>query len=213
MVAYLEAGGRSWPAWRAKHGDESIPALFEFVKSKFASNRVSVTLASHSGGGSLLFGYLNTQDRIPDDVVRLVFLDSDYAYDAARGHAQKLTSWLEASRQHALCVLAYDDADTLLNGKPFVSREGGTWGRTHALLHDLSAAFTFSSRTNSIGLEFYSTLQGRLQILLHENPERKILHTVQVERNGFIHAMLVGSEQENVGYEYFGPRAYANWIR
>ena len=47
---------------------------------------------------------------------------------------------------------------------------------------------------------------------VNKNPEKKILHTVQVERNGFIHAMLTGTPYENAGYEYFGERAYLKWI-
>jgi hypothetical protein len=49
--------------------------------------------------------------------------------------------------------------------------------------------------------------------LLKENPERKIFHTVQVERNGFIQALLAGTADEGKGYEYFGERAYTNWIQ
>ena len=45
-----------------------------------------------------------------------------------------------------------------------------------------------------------------------ENPERKIFHTVQVERNGFIHALVSGTTNQDKSYEYFGPRAYSNWI-
>jgi hypothetical protein len=109
-------------------------------------------------------------------------------------------------------VLAYDDAAALLDGKPFVSAEGGTWGRSHAMLKDLGAQFEFTSRTNSNGLEQCSALGGRAQFLLKENPDHKIFHTVQVERNGFIHAMVSGTADEGCGYEYFGPRAYTQWI-
>ncbi|HEX4121260.1 MAG TPA: hypothetical protein VH619_11630, partial [Verrucomicrobiae bacterium] len=145
-------------------------------------------------------------------VVRIAFLDSDYAYDSARGHGNNLADWLQASAGHVLCVLAYNDAIARLNGKPFVSADGGTWGRSHAMLRDLATAFDFTSKTNAAGLESHSALGGRVQFLLHENPERKILHTIQVERNGFIHAMVAGTPLENTGYEYFGARAYTNWI-
>ncbi|MEI9865360.1 MAG: hypothetical protein WDN00_12575 [Limisphaerales bacterium] len=47
---------------------------------------------------------------------------------------------------------------------------------------------------------------------LKENPGRKILLTVQVERNGFIQAMVSGTTNEGRGYEYFGGRAYTNYI-
>ncbi|HWD19026.1 MAG TPA: hypothetical protein VHB20_07075 [Verrucomicrobiae bacterium] len=213
VTVYLEAAGKSWPAWRKTHGDAGIPALFDSVKSKFPTNKIEITLASHSGGGSLLFGYLNAVARIPDDVERIAFLDSDYGYDPALGHRDKLIAWLKASDRHALCVLAYNDAIARLNGKAFVSAEGGTWGRSQAMLRDLTADFTFSSRTNAAGLEFHTAAAGRIEFLLHENPERKILHTLQVERNGFIHALLSGSALENAGYEYYGERAYANWVR
>ncbi len=36
---------------------------------------------------------------------------------------------------------------------------------------------------------------------------------VQMNRNGFIHAMLTGTPLENHGYEYFGERAYERWIQ
>jgi hypothetical protein len=211
VVAYLEAGMKSWPAWRKTHGDEKIPAVLASVKKIFSTYRVETVLASHSGGGSLLFGYFNTQKEIPDDVKRIAFLDSNYGYTKSN-HFAKLTTWLKASDEHALCVLAYDDANALLEGKPFVSAEGGTWGKSHAMLKDFREVFSFTSKTNS-GLETYSALNGRLQLLLKQNPERKIFHTVQVERNGFVHTMLTGTTREGLGYEYFGERVYADWIQ
>lgn len=212
VVAYLEAKSKSWPAWRAKHGDSAIAEILARVEHVFTNQAVEVTLSGHSGGGSLIFGYINIVREIPGDVTRIAFLDSDYAYDSARGHGKKLAAWLQSSDHRVLCVLAYDDAIALLGGKPFVSAEGGTWGRSHAMLGGLAMHFDFASKTNSIGLESYSALDGRVEFLLHENPERKILHTIQVERNGFIQAMLAGTSGEGRGYEYFGPRAYTNWI-
>lgn len=79
------------------------------------------------------------------------------------------------------------------------------------MLHDLGGTFPFSDLTNGT-LRIHTALNGRIQFLLKENPDRKILHTVQVERNGFIHAMLAGTPLEGKGYEYLGPRAYTNWI-
>jgi len=167
-------------------------------------------LTGHSGGGSFTFGYLNVVEQIPGNVVRIAFLDSNYAYEATN-HFSKLANWLESSPAHALCVLAYHDSIALLDGKTFVSERGGTWGRSHAMLTDFGASYPFTSRTND-GLQSHIALDGRLQLLLKENPDRKILHTVQVERNGFIHAMLIGTPFEGRGYEYFGPRAYSEWI-
>jgi hypothetical protein len=217
VIAYLQAASKSWPAWRKQYGDTGIRGIVARVEGLISDDGKThrgkiLRLSGHSGGGSFLFGYINSVDKIPDDIERIAFLDSDYAYDSARGHADKLTAWLQSSPQHFLCVLAYNDAIARLDGKPFVSAEGGTWGRSHAMLRDLAAHFDFTSETNSIGLERHAALSGRIEFLLHENPERKILHTVQVERNGFIHAMLTGTPEENRGYEYFGARAYTNWI-
>jgi hypothetical protein len=212
VVAYLQAESLSWPSWRAKHGDGGIPGILASVKHIYEAPSTQIVLAGHSGGGSLIFGYLNTVEKVPADVRRIAFLDSDYAYDSARGHGEKLAAWLKASADHVLCVLAYNDAIARLDGQPFVTVEGGTWGRSHAMLRDLATQFDFTSTTNGVGLERYSALDGRVQFLLHENTERKILHTVQVQRNGFIQAILAGTAQEGRGYEYFGPAAYTNWI-
>ena len=210
VVAYLEAGTKSWPAWRKTHDDSAIARLLEDVRGIFAGRKLEVVLTGHSGGGSLTFGYLNAVEKIPDGVVRIAFLDSNYAYDKPL-HAEKLRRWLADSNEHRLCVLAYHDSVALLNGKTFVSKQGGTWGRSRAMLEDLGAQFKFTSRTND-GLESFTTASGRIQFLLKENPERKILHTVQVERNGFIHALVSGTADENRGYEYLGGRAYTGWI-
>ena len=210
VVAYLEAGMKSWPTWRKNHGDAQIPSMIATVKRVFASHPMEVVLSSHSGGGSLMFGYLNAVESIPDDVSRIAFLDSNYAYRNTN-HLAKLTAWLKSSREHRLCVLAYHDDIALLDGKTFVSAEGGTWGRSHAMLNDLRGSFPFSG-TKRGDLETSTALEGRIQFLLMENPGRKILHTVQVDRNGFIHAMLTGTAEEGKGYEYFGERAFTNWI-
>ncbi len=212
VVAYLEAASRSWPTWRGQHVDLAIPGVVRRVRDGFPPGQVELVLASHSGGGSFVFGWLNALERIPDDVARIAFLDSDYAYDTVRGHGAKLAAWLESSSSHALCVLAYNDAAALLDGKSFVSAPGGTWGRTRAMLRDLGANFAFGSGTNSSGQESYFALDGRVQILMKENPDHKILHTVQVERNGFMHAMLIGTPEQGKGYEYFGERAYRQYI-
>jgi hypothetical protein len=159
----------------------------------------------------LFFGYLNAIRKIPDDVVRIAFLDSNYDYNSSLGHDDMLAQWLSSSNRHFMCILAYDDAAALLNGKPFVSAEGGTWGRSHAMLNDFSSRFKFTSRTDG-GLETCSALDGRLRFLLKENPDHQILHTVQVEHNGLIHATVSGTSNEGRGCQYLGRRAYASWI-
>jgi len=211
VVAYLENSLRSWPAWRRKHGNEAIPTILQTVRDLFKAYPQEIVLTGHSGAGSLTFGYLNAISEIPANVKRIAFLDSNYAYETTN-HFAKLVSWLKRSDENTLCVLAYHDSIALLNGKTFVSERGGTWGRSHAMLEDLRKEFSFDGVTNNVGLQTHIAANGRLQFYLKENPEKKILHTVQVERNGFIHAMLVGTPWVNRGYEYFGERAYETWI-
>lgn len=247
VVAYLENSLKSWPAWRRTNGNDRIPALFNAVGGIFADYRQEIVLTGHSGGGSLTFGYLNAVEKIPGDIKRIAFLDSNYAYETTN-HFAKLVNWLKQIEEttnallatnsvaadvsplhlksdevradscrllqaNYLCVLAYHDSIALLDGKTFVSERGGTWGRSHAMLEDLRREFPFTSSTNSAGLQSHVAANGRIQLLLKENPEKKILHTVQVDRNGFIHAMLTGTPLENHGYEYFGERAYEKWIQ
>jgi hypothetical protein len=211
VVAYLENDLKSWPSWRRAHGDGGIKAILDSVRSRFDPSRTRVVLAGHSGGGSLIFGYINTVDAIPDWVERIAFLDANYAYETAR-HRDKLERWLKASDRHFLCVLAYNDAVALLDGKTFVSAAGGTWGRSHLMQEDLDAAFPFNASFTPDRRRF-TALGGRVEFFLTENPDKKILHTVQVEKNGFIESLLSGTKLEGVGYTYFGDRAYSRFIR
>lgn len=211
VVAYLENSLKSWPAWRKKNGDQTIPAIFEAVKKNFKNYPMTTGLTGHSGGGSLIFGYLNCVENIPDDVERIAFLDSNYAYETEK-HRDKLVNWLKASEKHFLTVLAYHDDIALLNGKTFVSAAGGTWGRSHLMKKDFESAFKFSENILP-EWENYSALDGRVKFFLKENPDKKVLHTVQVERNGFIHALVAGTPDENKGYSYFGEHVYARFIQ
>lgn len=210
VVAYLENDLKSWPSWRKAHGDAAIPAILDAVRSRFARPGTRIVLAGHSGGGSLILGYINTLERIPEDVERIVFLDANYAYETGR-HLKKLTNWLRLDVSHRLVVLAYDDARALLNGKSFVSEQGGTWGRSRQMLQDFGEVFPIDSVKDQ-HLSRHESLGGRVRLLLLENPERKILHTVQVERNGFIDGLLCGTAREGVGYQYLGDRAYERFI-
>src|SRR5580704_12957504 len=98
-------------------------------------------------------------------------------------HLAKIARWLK-HYNHYLCAIAYDDFSARYQGKPFVSAEGGTWGRSHAMLKDLGQDFSIK-RTNATDPERYEGLGGQIVFLLKQNPKAEILHTVQVERNGF----------------------------
>jgi hypothetical protein len=210
VVAYLENDKKSWPSWRRANGDARIPEIVDAVQNRFKGAGTRVALAGHSGGGAFIFGYVNTVATIPDHIERIAFLDANYAYETDR-HRDKLAAWLKGSNAHYLVVLAYNDAVALLNGKPFVSASGGTWGRSRQMLDDLKTSVSFTKDVSS-GLERSTALNSRITFLLEENPERKILHTVQVEKNGFIESMLAWTKLGGVDYRYFGDRAFSRFI-
>ncbi len=212
ITVYLEAGGKSWPAWRKGHSrsSEIIVSIVDSVKNLFPGHPLDITLSGHSGGGSFIFGFLDGVTQIPDDIERISFLDADYAYEDSL-HAAKLSRWLGEGHSHYLCVLAYDDSVALLNGKPFVTPTGGTWHRSHMMMETLNREFPFGCETRG-ELRKCDALKGRVQFLLMENPERAILHTLQVERNGFIQCISSGTMYEGMGYQYFGERAYDQYI-
>ncbi len=45
-----------------------------------------------------------------------------------------------------------------------------------------------------------------------ENPEKAVLHTRLVEKNGYLHALLTGTPKAEVGYRFFDEPAYLNLI-
>jgi len=65
VVAYLEAEQKSWPAWRKKHGDKLLPEIVTRVAGLFAGQEIELALASHSGGGSFIFGFLTPRVLTP----------------------------------------------------------------------------------------------------------------------------------------------------
>jgi hypothetical protein len=214
VTVYLETDGKSWPSWRSLHGDQNsalIIAMIDSIRQVFKDYPHRVTLSGHSGGGSMSFGFFNGVDSIPNYIDRITFLDSDYAYSDAQQHGDKLAEWLLRSPDHYLCVLAYNDSIALFEGNPVVSPTGGTWYRSKMMQRRLAQYFPFTEDHNSEFLRWYA-LDGRVKFYLKENPNRIILHTVQVERNGFIHVIVSGTQSESVGYEYYGPRAYEQYI-
>jgi hypothetical protein len=213
IIAYFECAEKSWPTWRKKNDpvNKRIVPIVNAVRARFAQYSPKLVLTGHSGGGSFTFGYLNGVEHIPAEVERIAFLDSNYAYDPALGYTDKLIEWLKGDENHYLCLLAYHDSIALLNGKTFVSESGGTWGRSLAMVKDFSAKLEWKSESDA-EWQRHSALDGRVKFFLKENPTKAILHTRQVEWNGFIHAMLSGTADEGKDYTYMGARAYERWI-
>jgi pimeloyl-ACP methyl ester carboxylesterase len=219
VVAYLQAAQRSFVLWKRAQPEHPRRAaeIVEALRKKFPGAKLVLT--GHSAGGAFTFSYLDGVEAIPDDVERIALLDSNYAYETEKRHGEKLMRWLDASKEHRLCVLAYQDYVALLEGKTFVSENGGTWGRSQAMLRDLGVKLEFvrtdlaGGQRKAVGLlQRQVALDGRVEFLLQENPEKKVLHTRQVEWNGFIQGMLAGTEAEGRGYEYLGERVYGEWV-
>ncbi|MBQ0024647.1 MAG: hypothetical protein KBT00_02845 [Bacteroidales bacterium] len=212
ITVYLMDKKRSWTSWRHRHADilpETLEAIISDISGMYGQYNPSVTLSSHSGGGYFLFEYIRTASPINERIDRFIFLDSTYGY-LEEVHREKLAKWLK-DRNHFLSVISYEDITVIYEGKPLVSKEGGTWGRSHAMVKDLSRTFRFKKYEDQ-QREEYRALKGRISFKLIKNPEGKIYHTVLVASNGFIDANWSGTDKEGVGYTFWGERAYLQYI-
>ena len=211
VVAYLENNYKSWPAWKTRHVNyiEEIQHITDTILSLYTAREKVLYLNGHSGGGRFIFSYLDGVKEIPSFVERISFLDSDYGYEAM--YLPKIKDWLQYNKKAVLNVFAYNDSVALLNGKRFLSDTGGTWYRSRMMLTDLSKYFHFD-KVRDDSLIVYQSTDKRIQFFFKTNPEKKIFHTVQVELNGFIHSVLMGTKRESNKYTYFGERAYKDLI-
>ena len=212
VTVYLETAQKSWPSWRAKspNNPELINDFVTYLKNIFSTFDPFIVLTGHSGGGSFTFGFMDGVTEIPSSVERISFLDSDYNYDDNYG--AKLLNWINASPTHFLSVIAYNDSVVSYNGVPVVSATGGTWYRSKMMKKYLANSFQFTDEENSDFIK-YTALNGRVKFILKQNPQQLILHTVQVELNGFIQGMVSGTANEGVGYAYYGARAYSDLVQ
>lgn len=213
VTAYIMANNKSWPSTvstHAKTDSNYVSAIVDSIVSMYAEYRPQVILNGHSGGGRFVLRYIEEQESIPDQISRIAFLDSDYAYDE-NTHLKKLVDWIDSDTTHALCAIAYNDSTVIFNGKPLVSPRGGTWYRTRWMQRGLSEYFDFETKEDT-SMIVGKALDGRIQFRLKHNPEGKIYHTVLVERNGLIHTVLSGTDKEDCGYTFWGDRAYDTFI-
>jgi hypothetical protein len=214
VVVYLEAEGKSWPAWRAKLGypvaNARIVKLVDELRVAIGSpSQLSVTLTGHSGGGSFAFGFIDGQDKLPDWLSRIAFLDSNYNFEPR--HGDKLLEWLNASAGHRLVVLAYDDRNIMLDGKKVVSDSGGTWRATERMIQRLSLSVAFTHDT--LGA-FLRARSSQIELLRHPNPLNRILHTEMIgEMNGYMHALLSGRSGYGDAQSVLRPvREYTRYV-
>jgi len=213
IIAYLMAAQKSWPAWKRSMPDSKriIKNIVDSLAGMFSAYDPKIILNGHSGGGSFIFGYLDFVEKIPSNVERIAFLDSDYGYEDSL-HANKIADWLTENKSSKLIVLAYNDSLVIFNGKPLVSPTGGTWYRSRLMQRKLAEKFLFIADADTF-LISHTALNGRVRIILKENPNGLIYHTVQVEKNGFILSLLSNTKFDKRKYfTYFGERAYEKLI-
>jgi hypothetical protein len=212
VTVYLQAQQKSWSQWIANTRDSlaKLKSIVDDITSMFSAWDPEIELNSHSGGGRFIFSYIDAVENIPGKIKGITFMDSNYGYeDTVSG--PKILRWLKAFPDTRLCILAYNDSVVIYNGKQLVSPTGGTWYRSKMMKNYLSEDFDFRVKTRN-SIIWNSAQKGRIEILLRNNPEGKIYHTVQVEKNGFIHSTVHGTSLENKGYRYFGKRAYSRFI-
>lgn len=215
VVVYLEAEKKSWPEWRRTQGydraNKRIVQMVDHLRSAVGNPKnVALTLTGHSGGGSLMFGLIEGQDAIPPWIERIAFLDANYNFDSTQ-HGPKLMRWLRGDSRHKLVILAYDDRNIMLDGKKVVSDSGGTWRASERMMSYLQSKVKLE--VDTLG-EFKRYHSSQIEILLHPNPENRILHTEMIgEMNGYMHALLVGHVEYDRGPSVLKrERAYTQWI-
>ena len=212
IVVYLMANQKSWPTWKrtTENSKPKIKNLVDSLSGLFKEYHPKIILNGHSGGGSFIFGFLDAVGKIPDNIERITFLDSDYGYEDSL-HTRKFVNWLQ-NKNHKLVVLAYNDSIVIYNGKPLVSPTGGTWYRSRLMQRKLAETFSFKSFADTAFID-HQALSGKIRIILKENPNGLIYHTVQVEKNGFIFSLLSYTKFDRRKYfTYFGDRVYVKYI-
>lgn len=211
VVATVQPPQLSWPEFRRTTPDANawIAALVRQLQQTVGATEV--ILACHSGGGSFIWGWMHAHEQLPDFVRGIILLDANYSFSLDDRHDHKFLEWLNRSQRHVLIVLAYDDREVKLNGKQVVGPDGGTFRATERMHTSFAATLPLSER--QIGDFTLNTgLDGRLQLVVHRNPENKILHTALVgEMNGLAYAISQGISQSPVGLS--GTRGYTAWIQ
>ena len=191
VLAVVQAPKLSWPTFRREQAGANtiIRDLVTSLTKEVSAERVVLTC--HSGGGSFIFGYLNSVETLPPSLERIVFLDANYSYSDDEHHGDKLLAWLKTDAVRRLAVIAYDDREITLGGKKVVGPDGGTFRASQRMLNRFRRDVELTER--EVGLfQHTSGLDGQLQFFVHPNPDNKILHTALVgEMNGLLHGLTL----------------------
>jgi len=215
VLACLEAEGLSWPAWRRTTPDSStrVRTIVDGIRELIPGSPVRVTLTGHSGGGSFIFGFLNSVEAVPDYIDRVSFLDANYSYSDDEKHGDKLLTWLNGNLGRRLSVIAYDDREIRLDGKRVVSKEGGTF-RATGRMRDRFARDVELTDGKLGDFTTHTGLGGQISMYVHTNPKNRILHTALVgEMNGLLRVLTDGHPKAPEWGKFGGPRAYTEWVQ
>jgi hypothetical protein len=202
----------SWPTYRG--GNPKAPAIIRELVETLQKDldTTSLVLMAHSGGGSFMTGYINAHEQLPTALQRIVYLDANYSYSDVEHHGDKFFAWLKADGEHRLIVIAYDDREITLNGKKVVGADGGTFRATERMQKRFAGDLTLTE-TQTGAFRQITNDDQRLLLLVHPNPDNKILHTALVgDMNGVMHSLLFGTEHAEKWGTFGGPRAYVEAI-
>lgn len=172
-LVVAEAKGLSWPAWRANtpSAGEVANRLLNTWLAMLPGKEKEVTLTCHSGGGAFQWAVIEGAPALDRRIRRLAWLDANYSFDADK-HTAKLVAWLRGDKRRELSVLAYDDRNITLDGKPVVSPTGGTYRATHRMV----GAFGLGDKAETSDL-WETFVAGQTDLRIHRNPQNQILHT------------------------------------
>lgn len=215
ILVCMEAQGLSWPSWRSKHEDNAkiIRETIESTMKQFTGSGTNAIIAGHSGGGSMVTGFINAYDELPSWVTSISYLDANYSYDDDQHHGDKLIKWLNDDPKRHLVVICYDDREIELDGKKVVGPTGGTFRATQRMLDRFEKDGPLK-RTDFAHWNRYDALNSQAVFFVHRNPLNKILHTRLVgEMNGYLEAVTFGTPLESKWGTFGGPVAYAKWIQ
>ncbi|MBN1852155.1 MAG: hypothetical protein JW829_05495 [Pirellulales bacterium] len=215
VLAVIQSDIRSWPTWRSSH--QNAPLLIRRMVDSLAAivpaRDVKMILTGHSGGGSFIFGYMDAFEDIPKSIQRIAFLDANYGYSDDRQHGEKILRWLNADPDHQFVTLAYDDRNITLDGKKVVGPTGGTFRASYRMIDHLRKEIHWTEDPFG-AFNRYVGLDGRMLVVIHPNPENKILHTKLVgEMNGLVFALAAGSSKTHLGERLEDRRTYTDWIQ
>lgn len=212
IVAVVQAPQMSWPEFRRTSADPNrwIASFVESIMEEVSATEV--VLSCHSGGGSFLWGWMNAHDELPMYVNRLIFLDANYSFSIEDGHDRKLLQWLDRSKDNVVVVVAYDDREVEFDGKKVVGPDGGTYRATERMRKSFEPTISLNEVQDG-SFRKWVGLDGRIQLLVHQNPENKILHTALVgEMNGLTFGLTQARDSVSP-VRLSEPRVYSQWIQ